>query len=307
LPGSSPKIAICHAAGRVTGGVLFLLAAVAYGANSRIDHVTVAGSEIQKLQAGLKSVGIETVYGGAHDNHATEMALVSFPDGSYLELMAIQAKADPAAVDAHVWAKFLKEDAGPCAWALRSGDIAVEVKRLKAAGIPVSAPVRSGRQRPDGVRLEWDTSDVGSMLRGTFFPFLIQDLTPRNQRAFPRGKPVTREFRGVGRVVIAVKNLEDAIKLYHAAYDSPPPIRQADKEWGAYLALLGNIPVILAQPLNADSWLNERIARFGEGPCAFLLEGANPSRFKGAPHSRWFGTETLWFDEQKLGWRLGYQ
>ena len=278
-------------------------------ADPRIDHVTVAGRDIKKLQAGLKSVGIESVYGGAHNNHATEMALVSFPDGAYLELMAIQANADAAAVDGHVWAKFLRGDAGPCAWAVRSADIAAEVKRLKAAGIPVSAPVRSGRQRPDGVRLEWDTSDVGSMLRGTFFPFLIQDLTPRNQRAFPQGKPVTREFRGVEHVVIAVKNLEDAIKQYHAAYDSPPPIKQADKEWGAYLALLGNIPVILAQPLNAGSWLNERIAQFGEGPCAFVLQAANPSHFKAAAasHTRWFGTEISWFDEQKLGWRLGYQ
>jgi hypothetical protein len=298
---------MCNAAGRVTGGVLFLAAAVLSAADSRIDHVTVAGSDIQKLQAGLRSVGIESVYGGAHNNHATEMALVSFPDGSYLELMAIQPKPDPRAVDSHGWAKFLKEDAGPCAWALRSTDIAAEVKRLKDAGIPVSAPVRSGRLRPDGVRLEWDTSDVGSALRGTFFPFLIQDLTPRNQRAFPRGKPVTREFRGVGHVVIAVKNLEDAIQRYHAAYDSPPPIKQADKEWGVYMALLGNMPVILAQPLNADSWLNERIAKFGEGPCAFLLEGANAAHFKGTSHSRWFGAEISWFDAQKLGWRLGYQ
>ena len=284
-----------------------MLATLSFAADSRIDHVTVAGRDIRKLEAGLKSIGIEAVYGGAHNNQATEMALVSFPDGAYLELMAIRADADPAAVDAHVWAKFLKQDAGPCAWALRSTDIAAEVKRLKSAGIPVSAPVRSGRQRPDGVRLEWDTSDLGPMLRGTFFPFLIQDVTPRNQRAFPRGKPVTREFRGVGHVVIAVKHLDDAIQRYHAAYDSPSPIKQADKEWAAYLALLGNIPVILAQPLNAESWLNRRIEQFGEGPCAFILQAANPAHFKAATRTLWFGAEISWFDERKLGWRLGYQ
>ena len=295
------------AAGRVTGGFFLLCAGLLLAADARIDHVTVAGADLSKLQAALKSAGIESVYGGAHSNHATEMALVSFPDGSYLELMGIQAKADPQAVAEHVWAKFLKEDAGPCAWALRAADIGAEVKRLKEAGVPVSAPSRSGRLRPDGVRLEWDTSDVGPTLRGTFFPFLIQDITPRNQRAYPKGKPVTREFRGVGRVVIAVKNLDDAIKRYHDAYGSPPPIKQADKDWGAYMALLGNVPVILAQPLNASSWLNQRLERFGEGPCAFLLQASNPSRYKSLKHSRWFGTETYWFDEDKLGWRLGLQ
>jgi hypothetical protein len=307
LPGSSPKIAIRIAAGRVTGGFLFLWCGLMFAADSRIDHVTVAGSDLSKMQAALKGAGIDCVYGGAHNNHATAMALVSFPDGSYLELMGLQANADPKAVTEHVWAKFLKEDAGTCAWALRSPDLAAEIKRLKAAGIAVSAPVRNGRERPDGVRLEWDTSDVGTAPRGTFFPFLIQDLTPRKQRAFPQGKPVTREFRGVARVVIAVKKLDDAIQRYHDAFGSPPPIKQADKEWGAYMALLGNVPVILAQPLNADSWLNERLAKFGEAPCAFILEAANPGHFKAASRSRWFSVDIGWFDEQKLGWRLGFQ
>ena len=307
LPGSSPKIALSIAAGRVTGGVLFLCAGLLFAAEARIDHVTVAGKDLDKLQAALKSVGIESVYGGAHSNHATAMALVSFPDGSYLELMGLQPNADPKAVSEHVWAKFLKENAGPCAWALRSQNLSAEIQRLKAAGVPVSAPVRSGRQRPDGVRLEWDTSDVGTALRGTFFPFLIQDLTPRKERAFPQGKPVTRQFRGVERVVIAVKSLDDAIQRYHAAYGSPPPIKQADKEWGAYMALLGNVPVILAQPLNADSWLNQRLAQFGEGPCAFILQAANPSHFKQVSHTRWFSIDISWFDKQKLGWRLGFQ
>src|SRR5260370_6405204 len=167
--------------------------AMLYAADSRIDHVTIAGSELKQIQAKLAAVGIATVYGGAHSNHATEMALVSFPDGSYLELMGIQANADTQAVAGHVWAKFLKENAGPCAWAMREKDLAAEVSRLKAAGIAVSAPVGSGRTRPDGERLEWETSDVGAETRGTFFPFLIHDKTPREHRAFPQGKPVTKE------------------------------------------------------------------------------------------------------------------
>jgi hypothetical protein len=305
LPGSSPRIAF-NAAGRVTGGILFLCALLC-AADQHIDHVTVAGRDLPKLQAALKSVGIPSVYGGAHNNHATEMALVSFPDGAYLELMGIQHNADPEAVKRHVWSKFLDGDAGPCAWALREKDLTAEVQRLKAAGIAVSTPERSGRQRPDGVKLEWETSDVGDFLRGTFFPFLIHDFTDRRDRASPQGKPVTREFRGVSYVVIAVRNLDDAVKRYHAAYGSPPPIKQADKDWGAYLALLGGVPVILAQPLNADSWLNDRLEKFGEAPCAFILDAPNPAHFKAAQSSRWFGAQISWFDPEKLGWRLGYQ
>ena len=276
-------------------------------ANASVDHVTITGSDLKQMQAKLASVGIASVYGGAHSNHATEMALVSFPDGSYLELMGIPPNAEAEAVARHVWAKFLKENAGPCAWAMREKNLAAEVSRLKAAAVAVSAPVESGRTRPDGVRLEWETSDVGGETRGTFFPFLIQDKTPREQRAFPQGKPVTKEFRGVTRVVIAVRNLDDAIQRYRQAYGVPRPIKQVDKSFQGYLALLGNLPVVLAQPLNAGSWLAERIERYGEGPCAFVLAAANSGHFQAAAKTRWFGAEISWFDEEKLGWRLGFE
>ena len=142
--------------------IFTMLAGLLSAADSKVDHVTIAGSDLKQMQARLAAVGIASVYGGAHSNHATEMALVSFPDGSYLELMGIPANADAAAVAAHVWGKFLRENAGPTAWAMRTRDLAEEVKRLKAAGVAVGKPVSSGRQRPDGVQLEWETSDVGA-------------------------------------------------------------------------------------------------------------------------------------------------
>jgi Glyoxalase-like domain len=285
-----------------------VLPALLPAAGLKIDHVTVAGTSLKKMQADLSAAGIQTVYGGAHSNHATEMALVSFPDGGYLELIALQPNADAQAVDRHEWSTFMKADAGPCAWAAREEkDLAAEVERLKAVGVAVSAPVKSGRQRPDGVHLEWETSEIGASIRGTFFPFLIHDFTDRNQRAFPQGKPLTKDFRGITRVVIAVKDLDAAIKLYRQAYGVPPPIKQVDQSFGAHLALLGGIPVMLAQPLTSQSWLNERIARFGEGPCAFVLGASNPGHYKAASKSRWFGAEISWFDPEKLGWRMGFE
>ncbi len=134
------------------------------------------------------------------------MALASFPDGSYLELIAIQPKADPAALAAHYWHKFMEADAGPCAWAVRPADLSAEVERLRKAGIAVTDPRRAGRKRPDGVELDWETAQVGPT-NGGFFPFLIHDFTPRENRAFPSGKPTTNDFTGVVKVVIAVRDL----------------------------------------------------------------------------------------------------
>src|SRR5438552_17774709 len=78
-----------------------------------IDHVTVAGKDLKTMEANLASVGIQCEYGGAHSNQASEMALVSFSNGSYLELIAMQPKANPDAVAAHVWAKPMEGTAGP--------------------------------------------------------------------------------------------------------------------------------------------------------------------------------------------------
>jgi catechol 2,3-dioxygenase-like lactoylglutathione lyase family enzyme len=232
------------------------------------------------------------------------MALVSFPDGSYLEVMGVQPKADAAAVGAHEWSKFLRENGGPCAWALREHDLNAEVARLKALGVPVSAPVNSGRERPDGVRLRWQTSNIGDEARGAFFPFLIEDLTPREQRVYPSGKPVTTAFRGISRVVIAVKNLDDAVRRYRKAFGLAEPLRLDHGELGAHLAVMTGSPVVLATPLNGRSWLAERLEKFGESPCAFVLASSGGSLPHAGAQSDWHGVKVAWLDP---GWRLGVE
>lgn len=244
-----------------------------------IDHVTVAGPDLRAMQHALEAVGIPAEYGGTHSNHATEMALTSFPDGSYLELIAIQPHADPAAVRAHVWSKFLEGNAGPCAWATR------------VASIPAKdQPLKNGRKRPDGVQLEWETAQVGPG-NGTFFPFLIHDFTPRDLRAYPSGKPTSTQFTGIVKVYIAVKNLDTAIAEYRRAYKLAEPERADDATFGANLASFQGTPVVLATPLG-ESWLVKRLERFGEAPCAFVLGRAKPA------------AKITWLDP---GWHLGVQ
>jgi hypothetical protein len=272
-----------------------------------VDHVTVAGKDLKTMVANLSAVGLKCEYGGAHSNHATEMALSSFPDGSYLELIALQPNADPKAVASHVWSKQIENNAGPCAWAVRAPDIAAEIDRLKALGIPASAPRRNGRKRPDGKQLEWETAQIGNEPNGTFFPFMIRDLTPRRERASPGGNPTTKDFNGVAKVVIAVRDLQASIDRYRKAYGLPPPIKQVDATFGAHLASFGGTPVVLAAPLTARSWLTTRLEQLGEGPCAFILRARKTGRYHVSSKTRWFGLDISWFDSDKLGWHLGFE
>jgi hypothetical protein len=273
----------------------------------KIDHVTVAGRNLKTMMNNLAAVGLHCEYGGPHNDHVTEMALLSFSDGSYLELIAPVEDADAKALAAHVWTKQMTENAGPCAWAVQSSDLDSEEKRLRAAGVAVSPPVHSGRQRPDGKHLEWETAQIGEEPRGTFFPFAIRDSTPRRDRAFLTGKPTTKDFSGVSRVVIAVRDLRASVERYRQAYALAPPIEEVDKDLGAHLALFTGAPVVLAAPLPTSSWLTARLEQFGEGPCAFILKGRKTGHYKPASKTRWSMSDISWFDTAKLGWHLGFE
>ncbi|MCU1251714.1 MAG: hypothetical protein JWQ49_4743 [Edaphobacter sp.] len=222
-----------------------------------------------------------------------------------IELMGMQERADPAAVMKHTWSQFLRNNGGPCAFALRVTDVNAEVERLKSAGVRVGATEKSGRTRPDRVVLSWEMAEVGQGPRGSFFPFLIRDFTPRESRVYPSGRPTTTRFRGIGLVVIGVHDLEGSIVQYRKAFRLPPPQRQRDATFGADLAWFEGTPVILAAGLTPDSWLTRRVAQYGDSPCAFVL--TTTGGMAGQKPSNWFGHPVFWSSNAKLGWLLGAQ
>jgi hypothetical protein len=284
---------------------LFALAAIRLsGATVQVDHITVCGPSLPEMRKMFAGVGLPTEYGGAHSNGITEMALSSFKDGSYLELIAPVIGADPSP---HYWGTFMKANAGPCAWAIRGGAPA-QLERssagLEAAGVAVETE-KAGRKRADGVELKWETARIGPPPQGSFFPFMIADQTPRDLRAFPSGKPTMAKATGVRYVVVAVSNLEDAIRKYRAAFDFPVPLREDNATLGAHLAWFQGTPAILASPAAPSGWLANRLKQFGEIPCAFVL-GVTGWPSKGEPSPAWFGQATMWLDSKKLaGAKIG--
>jgi hypothetical protein len=244
---------------------LAILSASSYAADLHVDHVTVAGRDLAALRSQFAAAGIRTEYGGKHTNGLTEMALASFADGSYLELIAAQ---DPkAGAPNHYWGKFIDENGGPCAWAIGVADIDSAAKRL---GARVTA---SGRARPDGVALKWRSASIGPEAQGTFFPFMIQDETDRALRAYPSGKPTMPEWQGVATVYIAVRDLAAAVKRYRDAFELGEPRRAFDKTLDADTARFAKTPVVLTSA--KTGWVAERLENFGEAPCAFVIAGAS--------------------------------
>lgn len=271
---------------------VILLAATLFSADLKVDHITIAGRDLKQLQATCNAAGIHSEYGGKHSNGLTEMAIASFQDGSYLELIAAQT---PTGAAKHYWGKFIDGDAGPCAWAISVPDIA-------AAGIGEHAG-KSGRLRPDGVALEWESASVGPEAQGTFFPFLIHDLTPRERRAFPQGKPSEPKFAGVGLVVIGVRDLDAAIARYQAKFHLAAPQKQDDRQLKLHLAAFAGTPVVLASPSSGQSTLAARLEKFGESPYLFVLDQADRTFGGGLGGSEWFGRNIIWMSGLDIGVR----
>jgi hypothetical protein len=270
-----------------------------------IDHVSICGSSLDALRQDFTDVGMTPDFGGPHGNGITQMAIIGLNDASYIELIAPVKAGVSAGSD---WAKFMSEDAVTCAWAVGTNVLLQEVDRLKKAGIPVKAPERGSRKRPDGMSIEWMTADVGSATPGATLPFVIEDQTPRAWRvqtsASVQGAPVN----GIENVVLGVSNLGASIALFRKAYGWAEPLTETQKDFGK-LAYFPGEPVILAAP-SGGGWLAERIGKFGESPVAYLLGtrdfAAANRKYKLGGTKIWFGQKVAWFDAGKLkGVRLG--
>jgi catechol 2,3-dioxygenase-like lactoylglutathione lyase family enzyme len=285
------------------------VAAMAFAETPRtikVDHASVCGSALKPLQDAFASVGLATNYGGPHGNGITEMALLGFDDGSYLELIAPRK---PGVIAGSNWEKALAADAGPCAWAIGSSDISADIARFKQVGIPIDGPEPGSRKRPDGQALAWVTASVGGA-DGAVLPFMIEDKTPHALRAQVSESVHGSVLTGIAVVVIGVKDLDANVALFRKAYGWGAPSIEEHKEFGAKLAYFSGTPVVLAVPLEGGNWLAQRIQKLGDAPVAYLFGasdfGAAGKKYGLAKGTSWFGRDVGWFDAEKLrGMRLG--
>lgn len=273
----------------------------------RIDHVTIAGPDLDRLRGAFAAAGLETAYGGPHSNGVTHMALLGFDDGSYIELISTLEPRAPSPL----WDAPIREGAGPCAWAVIASDVAGEAERLRGLGVTVEGPLRLERRRPDGRLAEWDMAFPGEHPPGAVLPFFLRDRTPRALRVEPSPAVAGTELRGIDAVVIGVRDLESAVRLFRAAYGWEEPVHGELSAWGARLAQFDGTPVILAAP-SGDGWLARRTSRFGDLPCAFLLASEDLARserrFGDARTTRGslLGAPVAWLDPEALaGTRVG--
>jgi hypothetical protein len=277
----------------------------------KIDHVSIAWSDLTFLQEAFESVGLKTDYGGVHSSGATHMSLLAFKDGSYIELISVVKPGTPSPS----WGRQISGNGGPCAWAVQADDPASEVRRIKSLGVSTIGPDDYYRERPDGVLVEWQLAFIGDGEPGATLPFLIKDKTPREYRVKPSSSVATSELSGVMKVILGVRDLEREVKLFQKVYGWNEPIRNNDLAGefrGLVLADFEDAPVVIASPMKGDTWLSKRLGQFGDSPCAFLIGTSSVSRTRERYDLKeehpWIQGSAAWIPSSKLGGiRLGFK
>jgi hypothetical protein len=288
------------------GIVMMLLFTVVFSSGQtmrplRIDHVPICVADLGPVQQAFAAAGLKPDYGGPHSTGGTHMALLGFDDGSYFELLAPQK---PGSAQGSDQAKRLEGSAGPCMWAVSTSDMKAELARLQKLGIATEGPYPGGRTRPDGQIIKWETAGIGPGARGDVLPFLIQDHTAHNLRVQPSASVHGSVLNGIAVVVVGVKDLAASIALFRKAYGWEMPLTEEHKEFGARLAYFPGTPVILATPSESNSWLAQRLEKYGDGPVAALVGATDwnavAKQLPLAGETKWFGKKVAWIDPEKL-------
>ncbi len=173
-----------------------------------IDHTVIVVRDLAQAMEDYGRAGFTVTPGGEHTDRDTRNALIGLADGSYIELIAFR---DPDRPHDDAWWRRLALGEGLLGYALASDDLEADTKPLRERGLEVDGPRDGGRARPDGQRLAWRTVQLRE---GLAFPFLIEDVTPRELRV--PGGPAAQHALGVTRTVglrVVVRDLASAVSV----------------------------------------------------------------------------------------------
>ena len=235
-----------------------------------IDHLVVVVKDLDQAAKDYEQLGFTVVPGGQHPV-GSHNALISFRDGSYLEIIAFYREA----VD-HRWWDPLGKGERFVDFCFQTDDLRGDTKKLKEAGVAINDPVPWSRKRPDGYELKWLLSLATGSHRGVA-PFLIEDVTPRTER-IPQQFEHRNGITGIDKVIVAVGELAQIEKWYGALPGKNEKI--VDAVLGAEGLRYQAGPHVLEflTPRAATSPLIDWLRIYGPSPYAAILTGgASPS------------------------------
>lgn len=166
------------------------------------DHMIVGVADTPGVAASFGALGFDVLHRPDAGISETDIRLICFDDLSYLEIFAFR---DPVAPSQHRWKPLMARGDGWLDYSVHCDNVDREAARLRAHGVPVSAPRSAGKALVDGRRWEVRVMEAGDGIGSPVMPFFIGDLAPRQIRV-PRlaGAPVQPGGKGGGIVGVTL-------------------------------------------------------------------------------------------------------
>lgn len=235
---------------------------------SGIDHLVILVDDLDTGMDQYRELGFTVTPGGRHPRF-THNALVTFADGSYLELISFYEHDNVT----HRWYGYRASGGGLIDHALGSDDLAAELAGADLRGVPYSGPHDGARARPDGVQLVWKTATPGAE-RPIGLPFLIEDVTERGLRVPGDASGHANGVSGVDTLIIAVADIEASATLYGQLLNQTGQEVTGSTDSSAARGFqVGEQRIELQQP-RPGSEMAEQVAARGDGPYAVIFKGS---------------------------------
>lgn len=204
---------------------------------------------VPNLQEGMayfeQLTGVRPVIGGSHPGRGTKNALVSFGDGTYLELMGPDPEQDSFAPARDRLPEIIASLDAPSLLTviLRSNDLDALAVKAEKAGIEFHGPEAVSRQQPNGDVLSWRLGFTFDTGYGLLAPVYIdwQDCV----------HPSSTAPGGIELLNIEMHHPEaDALRRFYQALGVELTVRKADRPGLQALIKAGDEEIVLSSHLH---------------------------------------------------------
>ena len=174
-----------------------------------IDHIVIAGPDLDDLTATFKSLGFNVVGGGRHPIGSYN-TLIGLQDGAYIELLSFYEESPK-----HYWWDAVQvKGGGLIDFCMQTDDIRADYAIFETQGVEMSPLVGLSRVRFDGYQLSWLNNEIYGDYQG-LIPFIIEDETSRDERV-PKEIRHENEVTGIDTITLAASDLELADRIMNA-------------------------------------------------------------------------------------------
>ena len=179
-----------------------------------IDHIVIAGPELDSLSASFESLGFTIVGGGKHPIGSYNK-LIGLQDGAYIELLSFYEESP----NHYWWDAVHQRGGGLIDFCMQTDDIRADYAVFDSQGVEMSPLVGLSRVRVDGYKLAWLNNEIYGQYQG-LIPFVIEDETPRDERV-PKEKLHANQVTGIDTITLAAGDLGLARRIMEAALGKP--------------------------------------------------------------------------------------